>query len=203
MPAHARHEPRRRAQAHGALWGLWLWFAACGGQTITPLDPRDPALPLETRRLVSDVEDGIVVARAQVAAAERRLQNLEGVRDEVLDSPHWETGGQGLRAGLEELFEARVELAEQEVALADAGLQLSQVKYRLVTAERAMLHDLGRYELGPLQAEVAQVRSTLDERLAELQRQRGRLSSTTRAFWRGYGDLVANTRSATRPFWLQ
>lgn len=180
---------------------LLVFVVACGGQVVKPLDPRDTTLPMESRRLLSDVEDGILVARAQLDGARRRLEQTRQTRDELLASERWGRDV-GLRKGLDQLFDARLSMGESHVDVAKWGLRYAEVKYQLVTAERAMLHDLGRYDLQPLRAEVDGVRDRLDEAQGELQRMQDRLAATTRSFWQQYATLAGRSRAGTQPFWV-
>ncbi len=173
----------------------------CGGQTVEPLDPRDVSLPIETRRWIAANEDGVIVARARLDAERVKLRKEEQRQEHFEDELSWGTGADVLSGATLALAQARVRLAELRVAHAEAELQLAEAKYRLATAERAISHDLARYDLAPLRAELASVRAPVRQSSAAVADQRRQLEKATSAFWKAYAAHVA-AGGDSRAFWI-
>lgn len=184
----------------GSVVGLFGVLASCGGQTIEPLDARDATLPEETRRWIAAVEDGVVVARARLEAAKDRLARVEQRRDQREEQMRFGGRGEALERALDRLSEAQVELASLRVDHAAAVLDLARAKYRLANAERAILHDLARYDLEPLREELEEVRRRLREARQAVRIQSEAAEKATTEWWKAYAGFVAK-KGDTRPFW--
>lgn len=175
---------------------------ACGGGKFKRLDPKDMSLPAETRQWVADAEDGVIAARARRDWARVNLQSMMEWRDRFQHQARWgKRGGAGLRKAAAEFMAERVELAERQLAHAEAALAFAGAKYRLINAERAVLHDLARYDLKPLQRraekEGEKVRKTRDA----VWEQRQAVSAATSKWWKSYGAYVASGGN-TISFWI-
>ncbi|MDD9939650.1 MAG: hypothetical protein OXU20_01180 [Myxococcales bacterium] len=183
-----------------SIVGVCLALMACGGQTVEPLDPRDATLPSETRQWIADAEDGVIVARARLQLMRERLTS-ERTTEERLADVRWAGGGAGpMSSASEQLSEARVALAEAGVAQAELSVELAKAKYKLANAERAMLHDLERYELQPLRAEAEAVRVKLRATGDLVAKQQRAVDDAERRFWQAYAGYVRGG-GKTSPYW--
>ncbi len=190
----------RRLQMLAAL----LAFAApaCGGGSFKPLNPKDMSLPAETRQWVADAEDGVIAARARRDWAQVNLRSMLEWRDRFQHQTRWgKKGGARLRKAASEFMAERVELAERQLAHAEAALAFAKSKYRMINAERAVLHDLARYDLKPMQRRAQKdgekVRKTRDA----VWEQRQAVQRATSNWWKSYGAYVASGGN-TISFWI-
>ncbi len=174
---------------------------ACGGQSVEPLDARDATLPDDTRRWIAAVEDGVVVARARLEAAEDQLERIEQKREQREEQMRFGGKGGALERALDRLGEARVELASLRVEHAAAVLELARAKHRLANAERAILHDLARYDLEPLRQQLEQVRRELREAREAVRVGSEAVEKATTEWWKAYASFVAG-KGDTRVFWI-
>ena len=186
-----------------AGWGFrmcLLLFSACGGQSVEPLDPRDATLPAETRQWVADAEDGVLIARTRRDLLVGRLREVEAWRDKFLDVKWGGSAAAQVRAAGASLADARVALAAARLEHADVAVDLAASKYDLANAERAMLHDLQRYDLGPLREQADRIRERLAAAGTVLAQRRKGLERSTQRFWQAYGHYV-QAGGETHSFW--
>lgn len=168
----------------------------CGGG-IRPLDPKDTALPEETRQWIADAEDGVIAARARVEAARAGLDEMEDWADVMAEV---RLDGE-TEAALDELSEARVELARRDVEYAERVLALAERKYDLANAERAVLHDLATYELEPIRDAADDAREEAGAARARYNEQRDLLQEVTSAWWQAY-DAYLRGGGDTTAYWV-
>jgi hypothetical protein len=195
---------RRRPGRDGARWLLLVALAAagCGGKGVKPLDPKDMTLSPETRGWVADAEDGVIAARARRDWNRLNLKQMEAWRDRMDEQVRWKkVGGVDLSAAGRAFMAARIELARRQLDHAEAALRFAKAKYKLINAERAVLHDLARYNLDPLQrraqAEADAVKKTREAEWG----QREAVQAATSNFWKSYGAYVA-AGGNTISFWI-
>lgn len=174
---------------------------ACGGQVIEPLNPQDTTLPIETRRWIAAAEDGIIVARARRDAMREKLERIQIKQEYLEDEVDWGSNNSRLNQIMEELMDNQVGLAQSRLAYAEVELRLAESKYLLANAERAILHDLARYELEPLKRQLEDIRKELNRSRSEMRQQRNILEKKTTQFWQEYSRNVNNGHD-TRPFWI-
>jgi len=171
-----------------ALAGALVALAAAGcGGGVQALDPKDTALPEETRQWIADAEDGVIAAQARVDSAREALREVESWAD-TARSVEWESDAP--KRALDKLAEARVELARRDVAYAESVHELAIRKYELANAERAVLHDLATYELEPIRAATDQARDDAGKRREEYNKQRDTVQEATDAWWQAYASYV-------------
>jgi len=181
--------PRSTTWGSSGRWmilGAALGAAGCGGG-VQALDPKDTALPEETRQWIADAEDGVIAARARLSSARAELALVEAWAD-TARSVEWEQ--EAPKRALEQLAEARVELARRDVTYAESVLELSLRKYELANAERAVLHDLATYELEPLRLRTDAARDAAGKAREEYNKQRDTVQEATDAWWTAYASYV-------------
>ena len=179
---------------------LALCLAACGGQTVEPLDPRDATLPPETRHWIADAQDGVIVARAQRDTMTAQLREVEQWRDRMLEVK-W-SGGRSAEVskGIAGLAAARIAVAEAELSYTAQFVRFAEAKHRLANAERAMLHDLAVYDLKPLRDAAADAKQAMGKASDETDRQKTEVDKATEAFWVAYA-AHASAGGQTLSFW--
>jgi hypothetical protein len=190
-----------RASLLSLLLLIGVGSAACGGQQVEPLNPRDLTLPVETRRWIAAAEDGVIVARARRDAAQAELDRTRAQQERRLDETV--LGANGVK--LLDKMEARLKLlnafAGAKLDRAEAVLALADAKYRLVTAEQAILRDLASYDLEELKLQVDKARQRLYAARKELRERRDALDRSTTAFWQAYADYLKGG-GETISFWI-
>lgn len=172
-----------------ALLATVIALGACGTR-VKPLSPRDLTLPQETRRWIADAEDGVIIARAHRDAEAASLEAMNTWSSEILDRARFR-GGSSPKNALERLMDGRVRLEELELDEADAALDLSEAKFVLANAERSVLHDRARYDLGPLRTQAETARNKLRDTRLAVRRQRQRVEALTTDWWTAYARYVA------------
>ncbi len=172
-----------------AAAGLVAVAEGCGG-SAPALDARDISLPFDTRLWIAGAEDSVIVARADHDAAETDLREIEEWADRALGDIEWEDKSPGTRKAFERFVEARVELAQRELARADAALELNERKLKLAHAEGAMRADRGRYDLEPLRASVIQARGELRAAVDAVIKQRTLTEQASTEWWTAYAGYV-------------
>ncbi len=173
-----------------------LLLPACGG--VRPVDIHDPRLPRADRLFLADAEDAVVVARAAVADAEDRLEDVQRWRARIADA-----GSLGAADGaLQAMAAARVRLARLELDAAEAHRDLSAARLTRAYARTAMRRDLAVYELAPIDqaAEAAAARASAARDAVD--QQRIALQEATTAFWQAFRQLAASGGD-TRPLWRE
>ena len=173
----------------------------CGPQNVTPLDPRDPSLPDQTRQWVADVADGVIAARTRRDAAERALTDAVADRARLTEGMRFTaSGGNDPTGALRLMMEARVTLAELRLEHANARVALARQSERLTNAEQSIRHGRGRYDLTPIEraheAELQRVQSLA----AELRDVQSRAHERTQEWWSAYHAYV-QAGGETLPYW--
>ncbi|MEM7609953.1 MAG: hypothetical protein AAF411_31790 [Myxococcota bacterium] len=170
---------------------------ACGGNTVSPIDPRDPNLPPQTREAIAGAQDAVVAARARQGIAERELSNIERWADETGER----TPSGGVGDALEALADARVDRAEAELKEAEKSVELAEATLELTYAERAVNDDIATYELEPIRLRVEAIQEDLNglrrERLAARQRE----LEANRSWWESYSSYTGGGGDTSR-YWL-
>lgn len=181
---------------------LGLSAPACGRGKFKPLDPKDMSLSAETRQWVADAEDGVIAARARRDWARVNLRSMLEWRDRFQEQARWgKKGGADLRSAASEFMSERVELAERQLAHAEAALAFARSKYRLINAERAVLHDLARYDLPPMQRRAEKDSEKVRKTRDAVWEQRQSVQRATTKWWRSYGAYIASGGN-TISFWI-
>ncbi len=177
--------------------GLLSVLVGCGAG-VAPLDPRDPSLPPESQQWLAAAQDGVVAARAQRDGAAADLQRKRDWAERI-------TGVVDLDAQnnrrLEVLASAEVALAEARLAEAERVVTFAEAKLELAYAERSVHHDLGNYELEPIEQEVDAAREAVDVARQQSIEAARRLLEATDEFWASYAAL-AQGGGDTRTFWI-
>lgn len=177
-----------------------LCLTACGAQHVEPLDPRDATLPPETRSWIADAEDGVIVAHAQRDAARRQVEEVQRWR-ERMNTVRWAGGKSAdVARATGAMSAARLQVAQAKLAYANAFVAFSEAKHRLANAERAMLHDLARYELKPLRDAAAEAKREMAADGNTVDKQLTALDKATEAFWKAYAGH-AGAGGKTGSFW--
>ncbi len=194
----SRALPDRRVGGFFVGVVVLLLVSACGPQVVRPLDLRSASLSRDSQRYLAAAEDGVVVARAREQAARARLRTLgaqvEHAQAHPLPLP-------AAAAALEGLLQGRYQVARVQLELALALTELAHHKFRLATAERAMMHDLGRYELKPLQEALVMARKRVESGQESLRAVRKLRAEAADRWWKAYVVLTGDS-TATRAFWL-
>ena len=204
---YAESQPKRKTSRllsvfHGAaMVAVVQLLSACGGQNVEPLDARDATLPDDTRRWIAAVEDAVVVARARLGAAEDQLEQIERRREQRQEQMRFGGKGGALERALHRLGKARVALASLRVEHAAVVLDLARAKYRLANAERAILHDLARYNLEPLRQQLQRVRRELRNAREAVRVGSEAVEKATTEWWKAYAAYIAG-KGDTRAFWI-
>ncbi len=176
--------------------------SGCGGQHVKPLDPKDMTLSPETRGWVADAEDGVIAARARRDWNKLNLKQMEEWRDRMEKTVRWKTvGGVDLSAAGRAFMAARIELARRQLVHAEAALKFAKAKYVLINAERAVLHDLARYNLDPLQRKAQAAADAVKKTREAVWGQREAVQNATSKFWKSYGAYLA-AGGNTISFWI-
>jgi hypothetical protein len=164
-------------------------LGACGGG-VTPIRLNDPAVPLESRKLIADTQDTVSIARLARDAAARDLARAKATRKDLVEERLWPTAMRGAVDKLTALEDRRVELARGELELAESKLALANAKYTLLTAQTAMRHDLAVYDLEPLRDEVEAARARVEGNTSKVVRMRGEVDGLTSEWWAAYGSYA-------------
>ncbi len=175
-------------------------LSACG-QTVQPLSLRDPAIPLEARKLLADTQDAVSIARLKRDGALRKRRRVLEWQKDMVEERTWPKDASAAKTKLVELAVARVTLAEDELMVAEKGLALSEAKYTLLIAQTAMRNDLAIYELKPLEDDVDLIRSELTTSTEKLLAQIDKVDKLTSSWWNAYSGFVAKGGNS-RVFYL-
>jgi len=173
-----------------ALTILALLLATGCGAHVKPIDLHDPLVPLESRRLLADAQDAIAIARVDDEKARQNLHMTRNWRDELLEDRRWGKVSDSALEKLEQFADARVKLAELELDKADARVDLAKSKYKLVTAETAVRHDIAVYDLEPLRDDTDGIRKEIADITGKIADQRVALEKITRSWWATYAKIM-------------
>ncbi len=168
-----------------------LGATACGGQRIKPISIKNPVLTFESRQLLADTEDAVSIRRAARDDKARALDRARARRTDLVEQREWPQAASSALENLRTLEEQRVELAELDLAHAQAELDLARAKYDFTTAETAMRHDLAVYDLEPLRERVEKARTEVDEAYSNLADKRVSVSELETKWWNAYGTFVS------------
>jgi hypothetical protein len=181
---------------------LALVVLGCGGKGVKPLDPKDMTLTAETRGWVADAEDGVIAARARRDWNRVNLKLMRAWRDRMDKTVRWKKlGGVDLSAAGRSFMGARIKLAQLQLEHAEAALKFAKANYKLINAERAVLHDLARYDLNPLQRKTQAAAAHVKKTREAVWGQREAVQKATSSFWKNYGAYL-NAGGNTISFWI-
>lgn len=173
----------------------------CSGLQVDRLSLTDPRLPVDARRWVADAEDAVVISRAKRdEAVESYSQSQVGLNAVLATSAYKGSDGAAAKMKQETLALARVDAARQARDLADAELNLSKARLRLIYAETAMRQDISVYNMPPLQAAVDQALALVVKLRDSHRRAREAELKATDEWWAAWQKLAAS-KGDTRPFW--
>ena len=173
----------------------------CSGLQVDRLSLTDPRLPVDARRWVADAEDAVVISRAKRdEAVEDYAQAQAGLNSVLATGAYKGTDGAAAKMKQETLALARVEAALQARNLANAELNLSRARLRLIYAETAMRQDISVYDMPPLQAAVDQALSVVVKLRDSHRKARQSELKATDEWWAAWQKLAAG-KGDTRPFW--
>ena len=185
-------------------WLLCLALAmsfGCGPQNVTPLDPRDPSLPDQTRQWVADVADGVIAARTRRDAAQRALTEALADRARLTEGMRFTpSGGNDPTGALRLMMEARVELAQLRLEHADARVALARQSERLTNAEQSIRHGRGRYDIAPIETAHEAELQRVQRLAAELRDVQSRAHERIQEWWSAYHEYV-RAGGETLPYW--
>jgi hypothetical protein len=176
----------------GACW----W-----GKKFKPLNPKDMSLSAETRQWVADAEDGVIAAKARRDWARVNLEDMKEWRDRMHSQTRWSKGGGALRKAAGGFMASRVKLAKLQLSHAEAALSFAKAKYKLINAERSVLHDLARYDLKPLQRRAQKYAAKMRKTRDAVWEQRQAVQRATSKFWKAYGSYSSGGGN-TISFWI-
>lgn len=175
------------------LSGSLLLLSGCG-QSVRMLSIHDDRLPLEARRWLADAEDTAAITAAWRDAARVSYEETRAWRRSVLESIDWPASSEAAAAqvALGALADARVHLAELELALAEAEHLLAAVRRVQVNAETAVRYDLRYYELEPLLDATKEARSTVEAAARDVAQQRLVVEESTTAWWQTFQEYTGS-----------
>ncbi|MEO1267982.1 MAG: hypothetical protein AAFX99_07785 [Myxococcota bacterium] len=163
-------------------------LTACGG--VSRIDIQDPIVPIESRRLIADAEDAVSIARARYNDALRLRKEMSEWSNRVrtADTSSWLTTD--ATTLLNQVADARLDLADLQVAHARARLRLAEAKFDLVTAETAIRHDLAVYELEPLRERSNSALERVRSLSGEVSGRRVEVNQLLGQWWQSYASAV-------------
>ena len=179
---------------------LMVGSTACATE-VEPINLRDPAVSLESRKLLADLQDAISIARLKRDDARRALARTKRWRADLVEQRAWPAQANAALAKLRAMADGRDVLATVELELRQAELELAQAKYVLATAQTAMRHDLAVYELEPIRQRAESARAQVAKLQGQHERQIQDLDKLTQSWWGAYGDFV-NGGGNSRVFYL-
>lgn len=186
------------------MLGLCLLMSGlfgCGAR-VKPISLHDQSIPVDSRRFVADTEDAVSIARVSRDEAARELSEVREWRREVVRGVDWPQSAASAIQQLEVVADNRVLLAEMELDKADAALELAEAKYDLVTAETAIRHDIGAYDLEPLRARTDEARAKMKGLTEQIITKRDEIDEMTTQWWGAYSSWAkkGDTRLYYVPF---
>lgn len=187
----------RRRWSALLLGPLALAIVGCSSG-ITPIDPREPGLPVQTRKWLAAAQDGVMAARARRDAAAADLETITAWADRTMDEVGLDDRTDD---SLGDLTDARVALAELDLELAERQVTYVEAKLDLTYAERSVHHDLGNYDLQPLQEVVDAARTAVADLVREREEVRQESLRSVGAWWQAYA-AYAGGGGDTRSYWI-
>lgn len=164
-------------------------LSACATE-VEPISLRDPAVSLESRKLLADLQDAISIARLKRDGARRNLASTLQWQQDMIEQRAWPSQASAAVEKLRAVATGRIALAELELELRQAELELAQSKYVLATAQTAMRHDLAVYELEPIRRDTETIRSRVGQLQGQQERKIQELDKLDQAWWSAYNAYI-------------
>lgn len=168
---------------------LLTTLSACATE-VEPISLRDPAVSLESRKLLADLQDAVSIARLKRDGAKRDLKATLDWQEDMIEQRAWPSQASGAVSKLKSLAQGRIDLAELELELRQAELALAKSKYTLATAQAAMRHDLAVYELEPLRRDTDAARALVGRLLGQQEVKINEVDKLNQAWWSAYNDFI-------------